>query len=266
MRTTALNESEMKLLAPSVFAERPAGHTSEKYSFVSTVKVLDILKGEGWFPVAAQETRSRAPKRKGFQKHILHLRHPDYSKDREFKNVGDVVPEIVITNSHDSLSCFSLRAGLFRLACSNGLIVSDQSFNSLLIRHLGFDDSRILAVTQNFVSKFPEIAGRVDSMRSRILREEERLNFAIHSAEVKWQKAPIDPIALLSPRRYDDHGKDLWTTYNVVQENLMRGGILGKTETNRTISTRPIRAIDAIVYINTHLWELAAQIADYSAS
>ena len=36
---------------------------------------------------------------------------------------------------------------------------------------------------------------------------------------------PIRPEQLLTPRRAEDRADDLWTTLNVIQENVMRGGL-----------------------------------------
>jgi hypothetical protein len=34
---------------------------------------------------------------------------------------------------------------------------------------------------------------------------------------------------LLTPRRREDYSDDLWTVYQRVQENLMKGGLSGRT-------------------------------------
>ena len=36
----------------------------------------------------------------------------------------DSVPEVVFLNSHDGTSAYQLRMGIFRVVCTNGLIVS----------------------------------------------------------------------------------------------------------------------------------------------
>ena len=58
-------------------------------------------------------------------------------------------------------------------------------------------------------------------------------------------------------RRPIDEGNDLWRVFNVVQENVMRGGIAGRSATGRASCSRAIRAIREDVRINNDLWQLA---------
>jgi hypothetical protein len=41
---------------------------------------------------------------------------------------NQVRPEVVLVNSHDKSSAYQLHCGLFRLVCTNGLVVSDDTF------------------------------------------------------------------------------------------------------------------------------------------
>ena len=56
-------------------------------------------------------------------------------------------------------------------------------------------------------------------------------------------------------------GQSLWQTFNVIQENLIRGGLDGRRQTAdgriRRSRTRPINGIDQNVGLNRALWTLA---------
>jgi len=41
------------------------------------------------------------------------------------RGIDSLVPEIVLTNSHDGYASFQLMAGVFKFVCSNGMIVAD---------------------------------------------------------------------------------------------------------------------------------------------
>ncbi len=69
--------------------------------------------------------------------------------------------------------------------------------------------------------------------------------------------APITEDQLLQPRRLADQGSDLWTTFNRVQENVMRGGLDARTRTNRRTSTRAVQGINQGVKLNRAMWVLA---------
>jgi hypothetical protein len=60
----------------------------------------------------------------------------------------------------------------------------------------------------------------------------------------------------LTARRYDDQKNDLWTTYNRVQENVIKGGI---RQVNRRKS-RGVNGIDENLRLNKALWTLAEQM------
>ena len=60
-------------------------------------------------------------------------------------------------------------------------------------------------------------------------------------------------------RREEDRGTDLWRTFNVAQENLIRGGFLNGS-TRRV--ARPITSIQKDVKFNSELWDLASKYSE----
>ena len=59
----------------------------------------------------------------------MHARHLIRLRRRvETVQLRDAIPEIVFLNSHDGTSAYQLRVGLFRVVCTNGLIVSASVF------------------------------------------------------------------------------------------------------------------------------------------
>jgi hypothetical protein len=49
--------------------------------------------------------------------------------------VGDSLVEVVLVNSHDGTSSYKLMAGIFRLVCWNGMVVSESMQDSIAVRH-----------------------------------------------------------------------------------------------------------------------------------
>lgn len=78
-------------------------------------------------------------------------------------------------------------------------------------------------------------------------------------------ETPIQADALLLPRRSEDRSTDLWTTFNVVQENAIRGGLSawGRDANNqrRRYTSREITGIDQDVKVNRALWLLGERMA-----
>ena len=257
----AISDEEIRSLAPSVFASQPIEGVSERYSFLPTSSILRGMQETGWVPVRAIEQRIRTEARRGFQKHVIRFARAEHLQIWE-KN--QVRPEVVLVNSHDKSSAYQLHCGLFRLVCTNGLIVSDGTFQRISIKHFGFNPDSIIQASLDLLNAVPDIMNKVQVFQDRILTDEERLAFATGAATHRWEdvaKAPVSPALLLNPRRYGDGAKDLWTTLNCVQENIIRGGQRDtsglRQDGSRMPKTRAIKGIDEDMKLNKALWEMA---------
>jgi hypothetical protein len=62
---------------------------------------------------------------------------------------------------------------------------------------------------------------------------------------------------LLDPRRVQDTGGDLWTTFNVIQENTIQGGFKG---VNQKMTTQKLKSIDKLQKVNMALWSQAESL------
>ena len=127
----ALLPEDLIKKVPSIFTEMAADRTSDKYQHISTIRVLDGLKREGFVPVKAMQSRVRIADKANFTKHLIRLRHVDARP-----TVSGLFPEIVLINSHDGLSSYRLMSGIYRLICSNGLIAGN-TYEQVKIRHQG---------------------------------------------------------------------------------------------------------------------------------
>jgi Domain of unknown function (DUF932) len=78
----------------------------------------------------------------------------------------------------------------------------------------------------------------------------------------------IPPSGLLNARRTEDRRagdgvRSLWATANVLQENVMKGGVRGYTADGaRRTTTRPVKAVDKDLKLNRALWTLASKLAE----
>jgi len=251
-----LTMAELQARAPSVFATTPVSDVSGRYTFVPTTRVVETLGKSGWLPVSAQQTRARSVDGLVYKKHLIRFGNAGLPE------INGCAPEIILLNSHDTTSCFILVAGLFRYACLNGLLVADAMFSSFVVRHTGYRDNQIIDAERRIVREFPQINRRISEYQGISLRQPERLYLARHAAALRWpgEHMPVLPENLLTPRRPEDAGNDLWTVFNVVQENLLRGGVHGYTRTSRRMTTREIKSVNAHVSLNRDLWSLAETI------
>lgn len=255
-----LTEMKLRELAPSVFATEAAERTSDRYKFIPTTQVLEALSGHGWHPVTATQSRCKTPDGKLYCKHMIRLRTAMLDIQ-----VGEFVPELVLTNSHNGLASYKLMAGIFRLVCSNGMIVQEASFGSISIRHKGYTDQQVIDVSAKVIDSVPLLAQSVKRFQAVELQDMERLQFARSALQLVYgeKAAPFEASKLLNIRRDADRSNTLWHVLNRVQENVMRGGISYKISGSRkeSNSTRAVKSVDKNVRLNRQLWELADRTA-----
>lgn len=225
---------------------------SSSYDLISTERVVSLMRDEGFVPTAANHLRPRKRDPR-VVRHFVRMRH-----EQHLREINGSVPEILIINSNDGSSSLRIEAGLFRMVCANGLIVKSSSIGSTRIRHIDVTAERVIEGATYVIQQAREAARRIDLFRARVLNNDEVLQFAT-SASALWGDR-VAPRSLLEARRTEDQGNELWSVFNRVQENLVRGGIAGRSANGRATRTHGIRAMDNSIKVNTKLWELAEEL------
>jgi hypothetical protein len=216
-------------------------------------------------PVRAQQSRSRIEGKGDFTKHLIRFRHDSLL---DSPRVGEEIPELVLVNSHDGTSSYQLMAGIFRLICSNGLVVQSADFGSIRVHHSGGSDfhQRVIDATYQIVEEAPRTMAAIEEWKGITLTRPQQLALADAAMEIKPNES-IRPAHLLTARRSEDYTdqdgrRDLWRTTNVLQENLLRGGLAGQNANGRRVRTRPIKSVSEDVRVNRALWRLAERMAE----
>jgi len=261
-KATPLSDEALRTRAPSIFASGPMMGVSQKYTFVPTSEILTGLRDLNWVPVEVEEQRIRQEARRGFQKHLIRLRLESQMATLDEWNV-----ELVVVNSHDAGCAYQLHAGIYRRICSNGLVISSESFNAIRFRHSGCLTGEVVQASLRLVEAMPKIGERIARFRERILEPCESLTLAEQALLLRYptvDESPIAPETLLQAHRPEDEGNDLWLTMNRCQEGLLRGGLSDSHRDRRgkLRSVRPLRGIDSKVSVNKGLWSLAERLAD----
>lgn len=260
-----LSKEKLFKLAPSIFTQASSHKTSNKYQSISTEQIIDKLMSEGFFPTWATQTMSQSQESKLFAKHMLRFQRHD-----ALQNTQGLYPELVLVNSHDGLSSYRLMAGLFRVVCSNGLIAG-QAYNEIRIKHQGDVIGNVIEGTYKVIETANQMLDVSDDMASISLNTDEKEIFAEAAHALKFSDSEgsltVSPKSLLQSRRYaDQKDNDLFTVFNVIQENLIKGGIRGYRlnkygYTTRT-KTREVKAIDQNVKLNRALWTLTEKMME----
>ena len=173
--------------------------------------------------------------------------------------------EIILLNSHDGTSAYQMLSGVYRFVCQNGMVFGDTQ-NDVRMRHSGNVVDNVIEGAFRVLEDFETVDNSRESMQALTLTDGEQAAFARAALALKYDTetaaAPITESQLLRPRRIDDRAPDLWTTFNRVQENVIRGGLRGKSATGKRISTREVQGIDQNVKLNRALWVLAEAMRD----
>lgn len=104
-------------------------------------------------------------------------------------------------------------------------------------------------------------------MASVRLLPHEKAAFAEAAHHLRWEEhAPIQPQQLLDVRRREDQQSDLYTTLNIVQENLIRGGLHGRNANRKRTTTRAVQGVTENVRLNSALSVLAQSLAKHKAN
>lgn len=262
--STPLTDAQIRAVAPSIFAEDAHHSRSDRYTFVPTVDVLAGLRKEGFQPFMVGQSRTRVADKREFTKHMIRLRHAGQIDAAEAN-------EIILINSHDGTSSYQMLAGMFRFVCMNGLVCGDKMAD-IRVRHKGNIVDDVIEGAFTVVDTFKEVEAKRDGMRAIELTPQESHVFAQAALHTKYEPDevtgtfPIQASQILRPRRWEDDGRDLWSTFNRVQENMIKGGIRGRNANGRRSTSREITGIDQNVKVNRALWELAEGMAALKAA
>ena len=264
-QTTVLENDRIMQLAPSVFATQAISSASEKYRFLPTISVVNALRDMGYGVVRAQQSRTLVAGNREFAKHMLRFRHVSNMNPI---NVGDEIPEIVLTNSHNGSSVYNLMLGIFRLVCSNGMVVASENIESMRVRHSGSKDllNQVIEVTGKIVHEAPKVIEQINRFKSIPLTPAEQEAFGSAAMELSGSSIELLPTQIIRARRTadmtaGDGSRSLWATTNVIQENLIRGGQIGKGTNGRRQTTRTLKNVQKDIDINKALWKLTEELA-----
>jgi len=251
-----LTKDQIAELAPSVFATSHDGNRSDRYTFVSSEKIIDEFRDLGWGVASAQQPNSRVSDPM-HNKHLLRFRPLDSGfAFRDPRNGQDVFPEIVSLNSSNGTCRWKMLGGAFTMVCANGLIIRMQGFEAIeeefSRKHIGWDPQLAYDATKNMSDSFSEFFKTVSDMTQYDLSDNQRTDMAVTARDLRFSDTHMDEQQLLTPRRAEDMGRDLWTTFNVLQENCVRGGFKLAKRTARELTN-----IDALEKVNSGLWASA---------
>ena len=293
LKHQALNDEDIKYLCPVAFKDKMTQAEinrlglSKHYSFVPTMNVVNDLRALGYEVVDAKQVRARKKSTKGYQKHMITLEHPKYKLDQvneveisDGKTETQVkkpteYPQILLTNSHDGGNAFTLSAGIFRLVCSNGLVIKTEDYGSARLVHKGYSFEAVQKLVKEFEVTVAEVLDKITAMKKVQLTKDQQIEFAKQAALLRFKSKSynednIEKVVniddLLNVERKEDAGNGLYEVFNRVQESLINGKYMyasnGKVnaEGTKIRKGRPIKNFKQNIEVNKKLSELAFEL------
>ena len=279
-------KDELREIAPSIFSTTPSPEVSKKYSHIPTDKLIDDMELLGWRPIDAKEVKARTAKTSGYQKHLVVFRNPDIvinhnpnglikdessptgwrNSDGTFgkkNSVDTVFPQILLTNSHDGKNAFTFTAGLFRMICENGLVVSTNEFEKVSIRHMGYDFDELQKQINEMVEKLPLTVESMNKMVDTQMNQKSIVDFAkdmlaVRFPEEELKRITIDMDDFITPVRDEDKGNDLWSVFNVIQEKIIEGDFEYTVGTKHR-KARQIKNFKQDMDLNSKMFDVALE-------
>lgn len=272
-----LTKEELKSACPAAFKTEPTNpKVSGRYVQANTETVVDDLAKLGWYPVQAKQCRTNK-KSSGIRSlHLIAFQNPDVKimkQSPDGKETIDSWPRIILTNSHDGFNSFKFLLGMFRLVCSNGLIVGDNEMVNMSVKHINYDFETLRNIVKTAVEQVPEIVCQMNAMKNTVLNEEQKTELAKSVVKIRKgveddEKFEIDEetiMDILDPQRKEDKGDDLWTVFNICQEKMIKGEYSDVGSNNKPRKQRKITSIKKDIDFNQKLWIVASKFIPSNA-
>lgn len=278
-----LQNEELAAAVPSLFATEAHESRSDRFVPIPTINVLDGLRAADFYPVFAQQARTRIKGKELFTRHMLRLRH------RSLTNTAGEAFEVILVNANDGTAAYKMISGIFRFVCLNGLMTGD-TFNPVHVRHAGKDVIEdVRGGAMNVLATAPRVLDAMDRFKGVTLNRQEALLLADAAHRLRFEsayeaptddegneienalpvfnetKAPVSPIDLLRPARADDRDRTLWNAFNIIQERTIKGGqrghVIGSKGQVRRAKVRAVKGIAQMTSLNQALWTLTEGMA-----
>ena len=263
----ALTKEQVAAVCPQAFASKPSNNVSDKYVFVNTESIMDDMQALGWYPVSAKQRKPRPGVHTRFSSHMIIFQNPDLQITSEEEKLA---PSIILINSHDGTRTFQFRMGIYRLVCSNGLVIPEEEYTSFRIRHMGYTFDQLKESMTKAVERISEKVQVINQMIEKQLTEQEQMDLALRALLIrsgvntetveapKYSEESLKEV--LRPTREEDKGDNLWVVFNRIQEAVTRGGFRVGVDGEKARPLNKIKSFEKDFKVNEELFEAALEV------
>lgn len=199
--------------------------TSEKYRFINTTDIFDMIEKvmrDRQLSYTVKRLQSRALKNTTHAFRITLDNHVTVNKDI-------VKPQIYLRNSYNGESSFQIMVGLFRLVCSNGLVLGENFFKERITHIQGpIADNKLLHLEVYLNKAIDWVFKYLESSLNQTSNE---LSYEKELKIIEGLKLTPKQVSDLTAIRHDNHRlsgnvrdadkpRSAWVLYNVINEYL----------------------------------------------
>ncbi len=272
LATSFLTTADIERICPMAFKSEPTNpNVSDKYIQATTYDVVQDLEKLGWLPVDAKQCRNKKGSSGIRSFHMIAFQNPNVKITKTLDDGSEIVdtyPRIILTNSHDGFNSFKFMVGLFRLVCSNGLVLCDSQMVNMSIRHINYDFEELRKIVTTSIEQIPHIVCTMNKMQTIIPTEEQKIDLALEVLRIRKGLELNNPLEvpqyvikdILTPVRNEDKKNDLWTIFNICQEKMIKGGFKAENKKQKLRKQKSITSIKKDLDFNQRLWQKAYEM------
>lgn len=213
--------SKPVIISGSYLQTERHANVSSRFNTVQAASVGDAMTSNGLNIVSLSTGRAKHEDKIDFQRTLSRYRGPQIA--------DGVFLDVIYDSKHMGRGVDRILLGVYRLICTNGLFVGMNFFRHE-IRHSGNTYDNLNLGIQAALGMQHKLASTIERMQGVKLTIEQRNTFALDAVKLLTPDNALQvKHRLLTPKRDADQSDDLWTVYNVIQENAMLGGNVGYT-------------------------------------
>ncbi len=243
MTLQKLTRDQIAERAPQVYTEAPYEGVSGKYTFLPTYQIVEDMEKLGWFVSDAKTMKTSNATQRKYGKHMVMFYNPDISI-KNAEGGAEAYPQILIINNHRGWGRFKFEIGIFRLVCSNGLVIKSEDYGTFEMRHFGYSFQELKELVEKAIDILPNVVQKINNLSNKIMTREEMHSFATKAIQARFGEERLVDASevqqVLAAARGEDEGSNLWVVMNRVQEHLVRGGFTMVTAGKKERKVRKI--------------------------
>jgi hypothetical protein len=238
------------------FPTQPSSEVSDRYMFIDSRQVIEDMRDLGYVVAGIRKPNHRTDQGN------YGLHEIDFRLEKYMLHPPAESPRILFLNSYDGSHKAQIISGVFRQVCSNGLVVGTTMAKQKFM-HLGDFAEDLLTQIKENARLSEKVFNRIENYKGIELDKGIYLELAKEAVKLRYpdNTIEINPMTILQPRRKEDTAKDLWSTFNVIQENLVKGGIPSINKKGKVKPLTSLKQITQTNKLNMQLWDLTESFA-----